>query len=352
MDLQVNINKRFPRFHNEFTFSFAGERLGVFGESGSGKSTLVAMLAGLLPPDAGTIVLDGQPFYDSAQQLNLRPEERGVAIVFQRPHLFPHLSVRGNLLYGHKRLARGRQAIDMAALCEILQLGGLLERGVNRLSGGEKQRVAIGRAVLSQPRLLLMDEPLSALDDGLRYQIIPYLREVCAAFAIPFLFISHSLLEMRLMTEEVAVVEGGRVTGRSSVEELARQRMRHSPVGYVNLLRLAACRGENGLFHYRWGRGELLLTSECLAGEGGLFELSSRDIILCKMHPAAVSARNLIACTVTDTFAAGNMVGVELDCGGEKLIAEVVGQAVEELEIQAGRKLYAAIKASAFRRLG
>lgn len=352
MDLQVNVNKRFPRFSCEFGLDFAGQRLGLFGESGSGKSTLVAMLAGLLPPDSGTIVLDGQALYDSGGKINLPPEERGIAIVFQRPHLFPHLSVRGNLLYGHKRLGRGRQTIDLARLCAILKIDDLLERGVNRLSGGEKQRVAIGRAVLSRPRLLLMDEPLSALDDGLRYQIIPYLRGVCEAFAIPFLFISHSLVEMRLMTEQVAVVEGGRVTGRSTVEALARQRMADSPVGYVNLLSLAGCRAADGLFRYRWGKSELLLTTDCTEAGGGLCELSSRDIILCKRHPEAVSARNLLSCTVLDTFAAGNMVGVELDCGGERLIAEVVAQAAGELDIRPGASLYAAIKASAFRRPG
>lgn len=222
MNLQVNVSKRFPRFHCEFEFSFIGERLGVFGDSGSGKSTLVSMLAGLIPPDAGTIILNGQPYYDSGRKINMRPEKRGIAIVFQRPHLFPHLTVRGNLLYGYKRLARKRQSIDMTALCEILKIRELLDRGVNRLSGGERQRVAIGRAVLSHPQLLLMDEPLSALDDRLRYQIIQYLRGVCDAFAIPFLFISHSLVEMRLMTEHVAVVEDGRVTGRSTVEELAK----------------------------------------------------------------------------------------------------------------------------------
>ena len=351
MDLQVKASKQFPRFHSEFDLSFTGERLGVFGASGSGKSTLVAMLAGLLPPDAGAITLDGISLFDSERHINLRPEERAIAIVFQRPHLFPHLSVRGNLLYGHKRLARQRDSIDMAALCDILKIGALLDRGVNRLSGGEKQRVAIGRAVLSHPRLLLMDEPLSALDDGLRYQIIPYLRGVCEAFGIPFLFISHSLVEMRLMTEQVAVVEEGRVTGRSTVEELARQRMRHSPVGYVNLLRLGACREEEGLFRYRWGKGELLLTTGSGDADGGLCELSSRDIILCKRHPEAVSVRNLLLCTVTETFSSGNMVGVELDCDGERLIAEVVLPAAAELDIHPGAPFYAAIKASAFRRL-
>ena len=120
----------------------------------------------------------------------------------------------------------------------VLKLEGLLERGVTNLSGGEKQRVAIGRAILANPRLLLMDEPLSALDDTLRFQIIPYLKSVSEQFGIPYLFISHSLLEMRLMTDTMLVFEKGRMVEQTSSEQLARNRMGQSPVGYINLLKL------------------------------------------------------------------------------------------------------------------
>lgn len=201
-----------------------------------------------------------------------------------------------------------------------------MERGGNNLSGGEKQRVALGRAILPDPLLLLMDEPLSALDDTLKFQIMHYLKRASERFGIRYLFISHSMLEIRLMTDQVLAMAGGRAVGYTTPEELARERMGQSLVGYINLLQIEKLRRLGGLYVYRWGMEELFVS----AGddwEMGLFELSSRDIILFTRHPEAVSAKNLLKCTVVDTFPSGNKVGVELKCGHETLIAEVVVQA-------------------------
>lgn len=351
MKLRVRLVKTYGEFTLSADFETAGSRLGIFGESGSGKSTLVNMLAGLIKPDEGEILLDGEPIFDSTRRVNVPTERRRVALVFQHPHLFPHLSVRANLLYGWKRCSAKNRNIDLASVAEALKIGHLLDRGVNNLSGGEKQRVALGRAVLSNPRLLLMDEPLSALDDTLRFQIIPYLRGVCETFAIPYLFISHSLVEMRLMTDRVVVFERGRQATETTPDELARRRMGASPVGYINLLRLSDPVPSDGLTAYRWGENRLLLTARTDAKEA-LFELSSKDMILFKKHPEAISARNLLHCRVLATFEAGNKAGLELQCGGERLVAEVARQAVADLDIREGSEVYAAIKASAFRELG
>jgi len=352
VQLSLTARKKFASFNLSVDFELTGDRIGVFGGSGSGKSTLVGLLAGLQEPDRGEIVLDGDCLFSSARGINLRPERRRISMVFQQHCLFPHLNVRKNLLYGYKRCAPEHRSIDCDALISVLKLEGLLERSVTKLSGGEKQRVALGRAILANPRLLLMDEPLSALDDTLRFQIIPYLKSVSEQFRIPYLFISHSLVEMRLMAEQVLVMSGGAVTEQTSAEQLARSRMGQSPVGYINLLRLSQPRFEQGLSSYRWGEGELLISAGGPDGEPALFELSSKDIILCKKHPEAISARNLLRCSVVGTFASGNKVGVELASGKERLVAEVVGQAAEDLEIATGSVLYAAIKASAFRRIG
>ncbi len=351
MEISLSVRKSFAAFDLEADCTVTGERVGLFGQSGGGKSTLVGLLAGLCQPDEGEISLDGVSLFSSRRGINLPPERRRIAIVFQNPCLFPHLSVKGNLLYGFKRCPKGERTVDFAALVEVLGLGPLLTRGVNNLSGGEKQRVALGRAILANPRLLLMDEPLSALDDTLRFQIIPYLKGVSEQFGIPYLFISHSLVEMRLMAEQVLVVAGGRIVEQGSAEQLARSRMGESPVGYINLLRLGPPRRFDGLFAYPWGSGELFISAGNDQPEA-LFELSSKDMILFKKHPEAISARNLLQCRVVDTFPAGNKVGIELACGGERLVAEVVAQAASELGIVAGSELYAAIKASAFRRLG
>jgi molybdate transport system ATP-binding protein len=351
MNLSVSVAKNFGSFRLEADFTMDGERLGIFGESGSGKSTVVNLLAGTISPDGGSIFLDGECLYSREQGIDVPPEARRVAIVFQYPHLFPHLNVRGNLLYGFKRCAPGNRRIDLESVVGILKLEGLLERGVNNLSGGEKQRVAIGRSVLSNPRLLLMDEPLSALDDELRFQIIPYLKGVCEQFHIPFLFISHSMVEMRLMSERVIVFERGRIIYRTTADLLARQRMHTSQVGYINLLKPGPPRPAGDLFAYPWGGGELIVTFRAKQ-PGALLELSSKDMILFKKHPEAISSRNLLKCTIAGLFEAGNRIGVELDCGGEQLIAEVARQAAEELGIAVGREIFAAIKASAFRELG
>ena len=351
MELRVAIHKRFSSFVLDTEFTARGERVGVFGPSGSGKSTLVGLIAGLTRPDKGTVILDGEPLFDSSTGLNVRTESRRMGMVFQRPSLFPHLSVKGNLLYGYRRCLPDNRKIGFEAVVEVLEIGKLLERGVKHLSGGEKQRVAIGRAVLGNPRLLLLDEPLSALDDSLKFQIVPFLKNVCEAFRIPYLFISHSLLEMRIMTDRILHLADGRIVEQTTAEDLVRKHMGQSMAGYMNLLRLSEPRQVDALYAYTWGDGQLLTASGDERPEG-LFELSSTDIMLFKSHPEAISARNLLRCVVVDTFEAGNGIGINLDCGGGRLVAEVVRQAADELGITAGVEVYAAIKATAFRKLG
>jgi len=350
MDLKVDIKKDFGHFSIDMDFAFQGERIGVFGPSGSGKSSLVGLISGLRRPGKGSIILDGDVLFDSEQGIDMASEHRRIGMVFQRPYLFPHLNVKGNLLYGFKRCKLEERRITPESVLDVLQLTHLLERGIKNLSGGEQQRVAIGRAVLSNPRLLIMDEPLSGLDDRIKFQIIPFLNRVCEAFKIPYLFISHSLLEMKVMADQVLVLSEGRVIEQTTTENLARDRMGENEIGYINLIRVIGSRRLNGLYAYKWGKQELLISSGN-EQEEGLFELSSREIILFKRHPEAISARNLLQCRVTDIFESGRRIGVEMDCGGERLIAEVVKEAASELSITKGGEIYAAIKASVFRRL-
>lgn len=351
MEMSINASKQFGSFRLEADFTVTGQRIGLFGPSGSGKSTLVGLVVGLHQPDHGIVSLDGEAIFDSRKGLNLPVEQRRVGMVFQRPHLFPHLNVKHNLLYGHRRCAPENRKITLDNVVGVLQIEHLLNRGVSNLSGGERQRVSIGRAVLSNPRLLIMDEPLSGLDDSLKFQIIPFLKNVCETFQIPYLFISHSMIEMRIMTDQVLSVADGRIAGQMTAEELARSRMGESHAGYINLLKLKYSHRLDGLHVYHWGNAHLFASGSSDLPES-LFELSSTDIILFKRHPEAISARNLLQCRVTDVFESGNRLGIEMECGGERLIAEVVRQAAEDLGIERGIKVYAAIKATAFRRLG
>jgi len=352
MELLLSLRKTFPGFTLDIERDLSGERIGLFGPSGSGKSTLASLIAGLQRPDSGRIVLDGETLFDSGRGISLPPERRRIGIVFQNAHLFPHLTVRENLLYGHRRTPDSLRRIHPDSVTAALDIGGLMQRRVANLSGGERQRVALGRALLASPRLLLMDEPLSAMDDTLRFQIIPYLKGVSERFGIPYIYISHSLIEMRLLTDRVIAFSRGTAEATLTPEELALQRMGTSQVGFINLLRLADPSRSDGLLLYRWGDAILQLSGDPHDRRETLYELSSRDIILCRQHPEAISARNLLRGTVVRTIPAGRKVGVALDFGGRELIAEIVQDAAIELAIEPGATLYAVIKASAFRRLG
>ncbi len=350
MLLEVDVDKRIAGFTSSIRFSLTHERCGVFGPSGSGKSTLMNMLAGLLEPDRGTIRLNGKSLFDRERQINLPPDKRRIGVVFQHAHLFPHMNVRKNLHYGFKRIPAAERSIDPARLIKVLQLGPLLERAVQGLSGGEKQRVALGRTILACPDLILLDEPLSGLDEELKYQIMPYLRRVFSKFSIPLLFISHNMQEMRMMTEHVLVIRGGAIEQQLDTEQLARTNLGTGGRGYINLLDLDTPGDLGDMLAYNWGEVPLILVK---TGEQkpGRFSLNSRDILLFKKHPEATSARNMLACTVRRTYQTDWLVGVEMDCRGNTMIAEIVPQSVTELGIEPGADVVAVFKASAFQRL-
>lgn len=350
MQLDVDLHLQLDAFKFAADFSVEGRRIGIFGPSGSGKSTLVNLLAGLLPPDAGSIRLNGRTLHDSRGKVCLAPEQRRVAVVFQHAHLFPHLNVRRNLLYGYRRTLAERRKLKVEDVTRALDIEHLLRRSVSALSGGERQRVALGRALLAAPDLLILDEPLSALDHGLKEQIIPFLRKTLRRFDIPYLYISHSMNEMRLLTDQVLVFNQGALEATTDADTLARQRLARCDSGYLNHLQLHAYREIGDLLAYRWGDTELTVSGKEKPGPG-LFGLASKDILLFKRHPQALSARNLLEATLVELIPSNGAVGVVLDCGGERLVAQVVREAVAELDLQVGCRIFAAIKAAAIRRL-
>jgi molybdate transport system ATP-binding protein len=185
--------------------------LALVGPSGGGKTTLLNMVAGLLAPDAGRIAISDAVLFDSEAGVNLAPQARRIGYVFQEPRLFPHYSVRGNLLYGAR--AQGAALIDLDDLVDWLGIRALLDRKPAKLSGGERQRVAIGRALLSHPRALLLDEPLSSLDENRREELLNLIAGLRDRFAIPLILVSHRREEVERLALDVATVEPGRKTG-------------------------------------------------------------------------------------------------------------------------------------------
>ncbi|MEN0038271.1 MAG: ATP-binding cassette domain-containing protein [Cellvibrio sp.] len=182
---------------------------GVLGASGSGKSTLLALIAGLLKPQQGSIKLNGQLMCDSVTKIWLPPHKRHIGLVFQDGQLLPHLSVRKNLLYGYNNISASQRRFHLDAIVDLLEISHLLERRPGSLSGGEKQRVALGRAVLYSPELLLLDEPLSALDERLKQQILPFFLRIYSECKIPMVYVTHARSELEYLTQYYCYVRDG-----------------------------------------------------------------------------------------------------------------------------------------------
>lgn len=185
---------------------------GICGPSGSGKSTLLSLICGLLRPQRGTLRVDGELLVDTQAGLFVPAWQRHIGIVFQDGQLFPHLTVRRNLRYGHDRLPPAQRRYGFDAVVELLEIGALLERRPALLSGGERQRVALGRALLFSPRVLLLDEPLSSLDDRLKQQILPFLRRIKEETGVPMLYVSHSRAEIDYLADTVLSMQDGKLS--------------------------------------------------------------------------------------------------------------------------------------------
>ncbi len=192
---------------------------GILGSSGSGKSTLLAVIAGLLKPQQGHIVLDNRTLFEAKTNTWIPPHQRRIGLVFQDGQLLPHLSVHNNLLYGYRNIAPEQRHFELAEVVKLLEIEHLLERKANALSGGEKQRVALGRAVLYSPSLLLLDEPLSSLDERLKNQILPFFLRIKAECKIPMIYVTHSPREIDFLTDTQLIMSGGRLLSEEQLVE-------------------------------------------------------------------------------------------------------------------------------------
>ena len=199
-------------FHLDAAASVGAGVTGIFGPSGSGKSTLLSLLSGLLRPHRGQLRIDGETLVDTQAGVFVPAWQRHIGIVFQDGQLFPHLSVRRNLRYGHDRLPAAQRRYAFDTVVELLEIGALLERRPALLSGGERQRVALGRALLYSPRVLLLDEPLSSLDERLKQQILPFLRRIKEETRVPMLYVSHSRAEIDYLADTVLSMHDGKLS--------------------------------------------------------------------------------------------------------------------------------------------
>src|SRR5260221_556145 len=218
--LDLAITHRLGRFALDVAFQSGSGLTALFGRSGSGKTSVVNIIAGLLRPERGRIVVDDTVLVDTARGVFLAKHKRRIGYVFQDARLFPHLSVRHNLLFGRWFAPRAERQETLASIVSLLGIGHLLERRPNALSGGEKQRVAIGRALLASPRLLLMDEPLASLDAERKDEILPYLERLRDETRIPIIYVSHSLAEVARLATTMVLMSEGRVDAVGTVADI------------------------------------------------------------------------------------------------------------------------------------
>jgi molybdate transport system ATP-binding protein len=342
------------------SFTFAVEAvlpatgvLALFGRSGAGKTTLVNMLAGLLRPDAGRIAVAGRALFDSAAGIDLPPERRRIGYVFQEGRIFPHLTVRTNLLYGHRRIAAAERAIKLPEIVELLGIGHLLARRPANLSGGEKQRVAIGRALLSNPRLLLLDEPLAALDAERKAEILPFIERLRDEIGLPIVYVSHDPTEVLRLADNILLLDQGRVAAQGPVGEVfSRPELQRlvgaEEAGTVLSATVAGHDTAYRLSRLAFGEGGTLIVPQLGAAVGVSVRLRirARDVALARQRPVEISVlNNLPARIVAIHPAEGSHRDVEMISAGAPLWARITARSAADLRLGVGQEVHAMVKA-------
>ncbi|MFH1808191.1 MAG: molybdenum ABC transporter ATP-binding protein [Pseudomonadota bacterium] len=329
--------------------------LGVFGPSGSGKTSLLHLIAGLLKPDQGRVVIDGQVLLDTTRRLHLPPHRRQIGVVFQDARLFPHLSVLGNLRYGLRRCPPHERRVSLDEVVALLELGTLLDRRPSTLSGGEGQRVALGRTLLAGPRLLLFDEPLASLDRPLRQQVLPYFRRVLAQLQVPLLYVSHELGEVLQLTDQLLVLRDGEVQGLGSYHRLAMDpAVLHADDGLCNVVR-ATLTGHDvvaGNSHLRLdhtGESSAVLCVPLQALAPGMqvhARLRPEDVALALAPVDGISIQNQLPGRVRALNPRAGQVLLDVDVG-VPLLVQVSQHTVDRLGLCEGVQVWCLVKSNA-----
>jgi molybdate transport system ATP-binding protein len=280
---------------------------------------------------------------DTGAGIFVPPEKRRAGLVFQDARLFPHMNVETNLLFGWRRAGKRAAADEIARIIALLGLETLLARAPRHLSGGEKSRVALGRALLASPDILLLDEPLASLDAQRRAEILPWLEKLRDIARIPIFYVSHSLDEVARLADKVILLDSGRVTSQGSVFELLAGLGAEKPLGAV--LEAHATGIEAGLTRLSFDGGTLLVTEPAAVGTRLRVRVGADEILVARERPAAISANNILPVTIFGVRLDGAKAEVEMRCGSTRLVARLTAASVQRLELQAGVAAFAVIKA-------
>ncbi|SEO53226.1 molybdenum ABC transporter ATP-binding protein [Pseudomonas sp. NFACC39-1] len=355
------IQARFQLDHGDFSLDLDVQLPGrgvsaLYGQSGSGKTTCLRCIAGLERPPRGFIEVNGEVWQDSERGVFVPPHQRALGYVFQEASLFTHLSVQANLAFGLKRIAPAQRRVDLDQATELLGIGHLLDRQPHNLSGGERQRVGIARALLTSPRLLLMDEPLAALDTRRKNEILPYLQRLHDELDIPVLYVSHSQDEVARLADHIVLLDAGRVLASGPIgETLARLDLplalgddagvvvQGKVSGYDAAYQLLSLTLPDSLLNVRVAHTPLAI------GQPLRFKVQARDVSLSLTNDAQTSILNRLPVTVVSELAADNAahVLIRLEAAGTPLLARITRYSRDQLELHPGQLLWAQIKAVA-----
>jgi molybdate transport system ATP-binding protein len=360
MSISLDMSLTRGAFEARFTADIDNGITGVFGKSGCGKTTFLHLICGLLKPDNGRLTVFDRKLVNTKIGLFVRPEKRGVGIVFQDLRLFPHLTVEKNLLFS---VPRGHHPPMFDKLVRLLDIDTLLHRKPDSLSGGEKQRAAIGRALLQSPRVLLLDEPFSAIDGDLRYQILPYLRRIQSLLTIPILVVSHELVDILMLTDRLLIIRDGRVIANDSLFNLIREPeiypilRRHRLTNRLHLQ--YESRSENGSLRLRLPPGPSSVVTEAATVIVSDFEeheaLQTADRIPVFLSPSAVALSDCKSSHISQNNQIPGVITDIIDCGhntlcivdiGEKILVEITKDSCLRLALAPGAAVYCLFKSN------
>ncbi|MBY5612447.1 molybdenum ABC transporter ATP-binding protein [Rhizobium leguminosarum] len=349
MTLIVEAKQRLGAFSLDAAFTSERGVTALFGRSGSGKTAMIRIIAGLARPDEGRVILDGEPLTETATGIFVPKHHRRFGYVFQEARLFPHLSVRANLFYGRWFAAKTARGESFDHIVDLLGIETLLERSPAKLSGGEKQRVAIGRALLSSPHLLLMDEPLAALDDARKAEILPYLERLRDETDIPIVYVSHSIAEVARLANQVVVMRDGKVEATGPAVDILSRSSTTSDRREAGAL----LEGTVESFDTRHHLSTVALKScrlhmpgAALApGKSVRIRIPSRDVMLATARPEGLSALNILEARIEGISSAEDgTVEIRLDCGGDSILSRITTLSCERLDLRPGKAVFAVIK--------
>jgi molybdate transport system ATP-binding protein len=357
--LDIEITHRLGTFDLDIRFHSGAGLTALFGPSGSGKTSVINIIAGLVRPHRGRVAVDDAVLVDTDRRVFVPKHKRRIGYVFQEARLFPHLSVRHNLLFGRWFTPRTERRENLERIVSLLGIKHLLDRRPSALSGGEKQRVAIGRALLASPRLLLMDEPLASLDAQRKDEILPYIERLRDETRIPIIYVSHSLDEVTRLATTMVLMSEGRVDAVGTVTEIMsrldlQSKTDRFEAGAVLETTVVGHDRRFGLTNLVCAAGEITVPLlDLAAGAAVRVRIRARDVIVAVSRPNGLSALNVLAGRVAEIGADhGTMRDIRIELTGASLLARLTNRSLTELGLAPGRPVFAIIKSVAIDRHG